>query len=105
LSLSILQIFSIANINTLDERYFYLTTCQLQMLITNISSLIFLKDFILVLNYNIRKKEQAFNKENKILTIIVEKSIKKNKKHNNMNSKLVDQLISKKEIRNIVNQD
>ncbi len=37
--------------------------------------------------------------------MIVKKSIKKNEKHDNANLKLVDQLISKKEIENIVNQN
>ncbi len=37
--------------------------------------------------------------------MIVEKSIKKNEKHNDANLKLVDQLISKKEIKNIANQN
>lgn len=50
------------------------------MLITNINLLIFLKDFILVFNCNIRKKKQVFNKEKQILIVINKKSIKKIKK-------------------------
>ncbi len=75
------------------------------MSITNINSLISLEDFTLALNYNVRKKEQTFNKEKQTSIVIGEKFIKKNKKHNNTNLKLVDQLISKKEIKNIANQD
>jgi len=60
------------------------------MSITNISSLIFLEDSILVLNCNIYKKEQAFNKEKQILIVIETMSIEKNKEHNNTNLKLVD---------------
>ncbi len=75
------------------------------MSITNINSLISLEDFTLTLNYNVRKKEQTFNKEKQTSIVIGEKFIKKNKKHNNANLKLVDQLISKKEIKNIANQD
>jgi hypothetical protein len=37
--------------------------------------------------------------------VIGEKFIKKNEEHNDANLKLVDQLISKKEIKNIANQD
>jgi hypothetical protein len=37
--------------------------------------------------------------------VIDEKSIKKNEDHNDANLKLVNQLILKKEIKNIVNQD
>jgi hypothetical protein len=55
LSLLILRTFLIANINTLNEYYSYLTTYQLQMLITNISSLIFFKDFTLAFNCDVRK--------------------------------------------------
>jgi hypothetical protein len=73
------------------------------MLITNVSSLIFLEDFTSTLNYDVRKKEQALNKEKQTSTIIDEKFIKKNKEYNNANLKLVDQLISKKEIKNIAN--
>ncbi len=103
LSLLILRTFLIANINTLNECYSYSTTCQLQMLITNISFSIFLKDFTLALNCDVRKKEQAFNKEKQTLIVIDEKSIKKNEEYNNANLKLVDQLILKKEIKNIAN--
>jgi hypothetical protein len=60
------------------------------MLVTNISFLIFLKDFTLAFNYDVRKKEQTFNEEKQALTIIGEKSIKKNEEHNNANLKLVD---------------
>jgi hypothetical protein len=63
------------------------------MLITNINSSIFLKDFTLALNYDVRKKEQTFNKEKQTLIIIDEKSIKKNEEYNDANLKLVDQLI------------
>jgi homospermidine synthase len=73
------------------------------MLITNISSLISLEDFTSILNCNVRKKEQTFNEKKQASIVINEKSIKKNKKHNNANLKLVDQLISKKEIENIAN--
>lgn len=37
--------------------------------------------------------------------MIGEKFIKKNEEHNDANLKFVDQLISKKEIKNIANQD
>jgi hypothetical protein len=105
LNLSILRTFLIANTNTFDERYSYLTTCQLQMLITNISFLIFLEGFTLAFNYDVRKKKQTFNEKKQALTMIDEKFIKKNEKHNNANLKLVDQLILKKEIKNIANQN
>lgn len=73
------------------------------MLITNINLLIFLKDFILVFNCNIRKKKQVFNKEKQILIVINKKSIKKIREKNNANLRFVDQLILKKRIKNITN--
>jgi len=47
------------------------------MSITNINSLISLEDFTLALNYNVRKKEQTFNKEKQTSIVIDEKFIKK----------------------------
>jgi hypothetical protein len=90
LSSLILRTFLIVDINTFDERYSYLTTCQLQISITNINSLIFLEDFTLVFNYDMRKKEQTFNEEKQASIVIDEKFIKKNEKHNNANLKFVD---------------
>jgi homospermidine synthase len=75
------------------------------MLVTNINFLIFLKDFTLIFNYDVRKKEQAFNEKKLTLIVINKKFIKKNEKYNNANLKFVDQLISKKEIKNIANQN
>lgn len=105
------------------------------MLLTNISSLIFLESFILFLNcdssfiinilfcllflykllvdrnknfniiINTYAKEQTLNKEKQTSIVIDKKFIKKNKKDNNKNLKLVDQLISREEIENIANQD
>jgi len=51
----------------------------------------------------VKKSKRSIKK--KTLIIIDEKSIKKNKEHNNANLKFVDQLISKKEIKNIANQN
>jgi aspartyl aminopeptidase len=101
----ILRTSLIVDIDTLDERYSYSTTRQLQMPIANISSSIFLKDFTLALNRDVRKKEQAFNEEKQASIVIGKKSIKKNEEHNDANLKLVDQLISKEEAKDIANQD
>ncbi len=53
----------IANIDTLDERYSYSTTRQLQMPMANMSPPISPKGSTSALNRDVRGKEQAFNEE------------------------------------------
>jgi len=103
------------------------------MLITNINSSIFLKNFTsffnyntnliintlfrilllhkLLINYNVNfniiinicKKKQTLNKEKQASIMFEEKSTKK--ENNNANLKFVDQLILKKKNKNIANQN